>query len=95
MKQETHIPPFVLKISEVFSFNVGITVLLGELESGAPPVLAPCDVELIVGGQSRGQIRLESERMPGPHSKGCRVVETKANVHAEELLAQGCLLIHR
>ena len=65
MKQETRIPPFVLRVSEVFSFSGGITVLVGELESGAPQVLAPCDVELIVGHQSRGQIRLESERMPG------------------------------
>ncbi|WP_159397478.1 hypothetical protein [Sorangium cellulosum] len=42
-----------------------MTALVGTLESGSPPVLAPSNVELIVDGCLRGEIALESARMPG------------------------------
>lgn len=93
--QEARISPFVLNIVEVFSLAGGVTVLVGKLESGSPPVLAPCIVELLIDDQSRGEIRLDSERMPGPGSMGRRAVETRALIRAEELRDQPCRLVHR
>lgn len=95
MVNKAHVPPFVLRLEEVFNFSSGVTVLVGTLESGAPSVLAPCDVELVIGDQSRGKIRLEAERMLGPGSKERRAVETKAEVRADEVREQRCVLIHR
>jgi hypothetical protein len=64
------------------------------VESGSPRALAPCDAELIVDGQSRGTIRIDAERMPGPGSAGRRAVETRAALDAAELRGRDCRLIH-
>ncbi|XXT18988.1 hypothetical protein WME94_53070 [Sorangium sp. So ce429] len=95
MTPDTGVPPYTLRVEEVFNFGGGVTVLAGKLETGSPPVLAPSNVELIVDGCSRGEIALESERMPGPGSEGRRAVETRANIRAEELRGRRCLLVHR
>lgn len=89
------VPPFVLRVDDVFAFSSGVTVLVGRVESGVPSLLAPCNAELVVDGQSRGEIRLESERMPGPRSANRRAVETKARLEATELRGKDCVLIHR
>lgn len=89
------IPPFVLRVDDAFAFSGGVTVLVGRLESGAPSMLAPCNAELVVEGQSRGEIWLESERMQGPRSAGRRAVETMAHLEVAELRDRDCVLIHR
>ncbi len=95
MTPDAHASSYTLRIEEVFNFDGGVTVLIGRLESGSPPALAPSSVELVVDGCSRGQIRLESDRMPGPGSEGRRAVETRADIRAEELRGRRCLLVHR
>lgn len=92
---DSRVTPFVLRVDDVFAFSGGVTVLVGRLESGAPAMLAPCNVELIVDGQSRGEIQLESERMQGPRSAGHRAVETRADLEPAELRGRDCVLIHR
>lgn len=89
------VSPFTLRVEEVFALHGGVTVFVGNLESGSPKLLAPCTVELFVEGASRGTLELESERMPGPKSMGRRAVETRAALNVAELRGRQCLLVHR
>jgi hypothetical protein len=57
------VTPFVLGVTDVFRISPGVTVLVGEVVSSAPEWLAPCDVEIRVGGQSRGWIWLNAEQL--------------------------------
>lgn len=89
------IGPYKLRVAEVFTLANGVNVLVGELECGAPPLLAPCVAELIVNGRSRGKVRVDAERMPGPGSVGRRAVETYARVSKADVEEGDCVLVHR
>lgn len=89
------IPPFALRVEDVFVFGTGVTVLVGHLQAGSPAVLAPCEAELIVDGRSEGVIYLEAERTAGRGRPGLRAVETRVQLDADEVRGRSCLLVHQ
>ncbi len=70
---------FRMRISEVFHFNNGKTVLVGPIEKGPELIPAqPC--EILVDGNRRQLIRIEGEMLPSNASQEKRSVSTTDSV---------------
>lgn len=91
----SEIAPFTFKIEDAFLFQSGVTVLTGSIIDGHPVLLAPCRVELVIDGEARAVLELESERMSGDGPGGRRAVETRAQLPIADIRASNCLLVHR
>ena len=70
----------ILKVRDVFAFQAGKTLVVGDL-SGGPPRIGPCEVRVYLRGEPVGTLQIDSERMPGPNApEGERVLESQHSV---------------
>lgn len=66
-----------LKIRDIFAFEHGVTVIVGEVEGDIPSRVRPVEATVLLGDVAMGSIHLTGERMPGPAApRRQRSVET-------------------
>lgn len=91
-ENDSHGSRYKFAVHDIFRFEDGSTVFLGTVDTEYPR-LVPADADVQLEGKTVAHIRLTEEPMPGPKSKGHRVVVTRDNIDIGRLKGRECLLV--
>lgn len=87
--------PFSIRIVDIFHFEDGVTLFVGEIDTTVP-ITFPIQVSLLVDGQIYQHILLQGQWMPGDRlPENYVVVYTDASVALDRQMLQDreCLLV--